>query len=263
MEILNLLANWAQILALPLTIIVAAITVWYTRRGQQKRAISCTFDSVASPVEVKAGEALKGDIEIRYKGKPVENLFVVRAHLRNTGNSSIRKSDVLEPIKFTFAENAELIRQPIVVDRIPKELNFDWQFGMIGNPPRVNSTSLIFDLLNPRDELTVEFICTGKSEIPKLTARIEGVSQVDTISPYEVYLLKHNLFTIWGMVYAIIMVACILAIAAIIIYGFRSSELPFLLLSIAMFIFGVYMLWEGILKPTIDLLRLRRHKRKG
>ena len=80
------------------------------------------MDSISSLVEIKAGEALEGDIEIRYKGKPVENLFSVRAKVRNTGNLAIRKSDILKSITFTFDPNAELLRQPEIVQKKPENL---------------------------------------------------------------------------------------------------------------------------------------------
>lgn len=186
MEILTTLANWAQIIGLPLAIIAIIVSIWLYRKGRQKRAISCVFDSVASPIEIKAGEALKGEIEIRYMGRAVENLFVVRARLKNAGNLPIRKVDFVTPIRFTFAPGAEFVRPPLIAEKRPKDLGYEWNFSAVGNPPVVNTLSVMFDLLNPGDELIVEFVCTGDSKTPTVSARIEGVSQIDVIDPDEV-----------------------------------------------------------------------------
>jgi hypothetical protein len=177
LDIWNFLGNLAQILALPLAIIVV---VWQVRKGRQRRAISCAF-FVAWPIEIRAGEALKGDIEIRYRGKAVENLFIVLTRLKNTGNLPIRKSDVVEPITFSFAEDAEFIHQPNIANSKPWNLNVDWGYDVTGSPPVVRSISLIPDLLNADDEMDIEFLCTGKGQIPIVSARIEGLSKIDVI----------------------------------------------------------------------------------
>lgn len=265
MEILTLLANWAQIIGLPVAIIAIAISVWFYRKGRQKRALSCTFDSVVSPVEIKAGEALKGDIEIRYKGKAVENLFVVRARLKNSGNSAILKSDVVDPIKLTFPEGAELIRHPIIVSRTPHELNVDWQFGVTGNPPRVNSTSLIFDLLNPKDELSIEFICTGARGVPIITARIEGVSQVDVIGPDELRLLQRTAFVSsgCGITFMALMLGIIFFFLAMTIDALRSGKYLDAFPGVLLILFVTAISWTTFISPAIELRQVRRQKHKG
>ena len=42
-----------------------------------------------------------------------------------------------------------------------------------------------FDLLNPDDEVMVEFLCTGNPLLPTLTARIEGIKKLAIIDPTE------------------------------------------------------------------------------
>jgi hypothetical protein len=266
LDILTLLASWAQIITLPLTIIGIAVaawlTIWVYRRGQQKRAITCTIEDVLSPIAIEAGEALGGVIEIRYKGEPVENLFVVRANLKNSGNVAIRKSDVVEPIRFTFAEDAELIRQPVVLNRIPKELKIDWQIPMVGNPPGVNSASLLLDLLNPREEMTVEFVCTGRIQMPKVEARIEGISKIDVIGPYEAYLLKKT-----GRSPSANIVIAICALLGIALTSVPASFIDLQLgkgfdfiLDWLITAMAVALIWATVLSPAVELRRLRRRR---
>jgi hypothetical protein len=263
LDLLTVLADWAQIIGLPVAIIAIVISVWLFLRGRQKRAVTCTFDSIASPVEVKAGEALKGDIEIRYKGKVVENLFIIRAYVKNAGNLAIRKSDVVEPIKFTFAENSELIRKPLVLDRRPSELSFDWAFGVTGSPAMVNSASLILDLLNPGDELAVEFVCTGNSQFPTVSARIEGVSEIDVLDPEEARMREVSRFYTAGVGGPIAVSLAVLSISLMLlaIDEFRANNPASGVLNL---VWGLCALWVVLSAASsmIKLLRLRKRKQK-
>ena len=70
---LTVLADWAQILSLPIAILATLMSIWLYFRGKQRRRIVCEFDPIAFPVEIKAGEGLGGNIEIRYQGRRVLN----------------------------------------------------------------------------------------------------------------------------------------------------------------------------------------------
>lgn len=180
---LNLWASWAQIMSLPVAVIAVLVSVRLYRRGRQRRALACEFGSIVSPIEIRAGEALRGELEIRYKGQNVENLFIVRAKLKNIGNLPIRKSHVIEPVTFAFETSVELLREPEPVHKKPENLKIDWDFGEVDSTSKPNTVSLAFDLLNPGDELTAEFTCTGKSTFPKVVARIEGIEEIELLEP--------------------------------------------------------------------------------
>ena len=176
---LQSLAAWAQIIALPVAVIAVIVSVWLYKRGKQIRALSCVLAPLVSLVEVKAGDALGGDIEVLYKGKKVKNLFVVCLTLRNTGNMPIRREDVREPVTFKFAEGTELLREPAVLRAKPDNLEVGWAVWAGGSPALA---VMEFDLLNPVDELTVEFVCTGAKELPSVAARMEGISGIEMAS---------------------------------------------------------------------------------
>lgn len=181
MEELGWWANWANIIVVPLAIIsaiVAAISIWLFLRDRQKRALSCEIDRAQFPVEIKAGEALEGEIEIHYKGRSVENLFLVEAKLANTGTLAIRDSHVVEPVTFTFDPDSEILRKPRILHKKQPNLYVDWVPA-----PEPNVISLEFNLLNPKDEFVTEFLCTGKNAVPEITARIEGVEQIKLLTP--------------------------------------------------------------------------------
>lgn len=183
---LTALADWAQILSLPIAILATAVSVWLYLRGRQRRRIVCEFDPIAFLVEIKAGAGLEGNIDIRYQGIPIDNLFLLRVKLRNAGNIPIRRQDIVKPVTFTFAPSTFLIQPPRVVNKRPDNLTIQWSLSSSDQEDsRVREASMSFDLLNPDDEVMVEFLCAGTPLLPSLTARIEGIKKLAITDPTE------------------------------------------------------------------------------
>ena len=180
-------ADWAQIISVAIAILAiiisAVVSVVVYRRTKQRRALSCEFDPIVSPIEIKAGAALGGDLEIGFKNQTVDNLFLVRAKLKCTGNLPIRKQHVIAPVTFTFNPASWLLRWPQVVRSKPRELKIRWGLRQPDRASEPVEAILEFDLLNPGDEFAVEFLCTGDSDLPTLSARIEGVARIDQFTP--------------------------------------------------------------------------------
>jgi len=200
MGTLGWLANLAQVISLLVAVVAVVVSIWLYLRGKQRRAISCIFDPIVAPIEIRSGEALKGDLEIRYRGQPVDNIFLVRARLRSTGNLPIRRSHVIEPVTFTFGPEVTILREPRAIYQKPENLKIGWSLSYADSASRSNAVSLDFDLLNPKEELTVEFTCTGHSEIPKVTARIEGVREIGLLDPEESQLRRGILDNLMALV---------------------------------------------------------------
>lgn len=264
MDILNQLAIWAQIISLPIAIIAILVTVRFFYKGKQKKAISCVFDQIEFPIEIKAGEALDGEIEIRYKGKPVKNIFLVRVKIKNTGNLPIRRSDVIEPLTFTFEPDVVILREPRIIEQNPQNLKATWE------PNRSNTTSkeigFMFDLLNPNDEVSAEFICAGNPQLPKATARIEGVGNIDSSDPEE-KVLKRAVTD--GLEVPIIFGVTI--VGSIISNYFSKSQIKipeFLALGfivvITLFLLGTIALyaWVKTIRPVIRLFEYKRKQKQ-
>jgi hypothetical protein len=107
----------------------------------------------------------------------------MQAKLKNTGNVPIRKIHVVEPLTFTFHSGAELYDEPLVVCKDPWDLEVSWVFPEIGADSKPNTVSLDFELLNPGDELLVEFVWDGQPIEPKVSARIEGMRKIESLDP--------------------------------------------------------------------------------
>lgn len=216
MDRLAMLASWAQIISVPLALIAILLSVWLYRRGKQTKRISCAFDDIVTPVEIRAGDALKGDIEIRYKGKLVDNLFVVRASLKNVGNAAIRKSDVIEPITFSFDPGTEIIKEPHIVRKAPGNLAISWSYDRHNVDNKTESVNVGFDLLNPGDYFLVEFVCTGTSQIPSVLARIEGIGQIEIVDTAREMLLQRSMNNLLTLAFLIAFMVAALILNALI-----------------------------------------------
>jgi hypothetical protein len=181
---LSLLSGWADIAAALIAFLGLLGLIWQDRRFRDRRALTCNLEAIHTPVHIWATNAeLRKDIKIRYKGKKIKSLFVMQARLKNTGNVPIRKVHVVEPLTFTFHPGAELYDEPLVVYKYPCDLEVSWFFSETGPNSKPSTVSLDFELLNPGDELLVEFVWDGQPIEPKVSARIEGMRKIDSLDP--------------------------------------------------------------------------------
>jgi len=258
METLDLLASWAQILSLPIAVIAILVSIWLFYRSKQRRAIACIFDQIESPLEIRSGKALDGAIEILYKGKSVKNIFLVRFRVKNIGNLPIRQSDVVSPLTFTFDPDVVILREPRVIEKKPLDLRIKWGVKKTGK----KEISFLFDLLNPGDEVSAEFLCAGDAKLPNIVARIEGVGNIDTFDPEEKRLRNGLIEALWvPIAFVIVLVLQKHPISTV------ELPAPLGLLIAAIFILGIFVIlalviWALTLRPIIKYVQYRLKKRK-
>ena len=265
---LGVLADWAQIVSVLLASIALLVSVVMYRRGRQRRALLCEFDSIVYPVEIEAGTALAGDLEIHYRGEPVRNLFVVRATLENNGNAPIRKSHVLEPVTFVFPPGTDLLCEPKVVAKKPSNLKISWNLSKTGSDSRPSAAILDFDLLMQHEVVITEFTCTGTSTWPQVTARIEGIPEIKVVDPEMSALMKKISSAATSLALPAILTSLLLiAVAPMILRpsegilpeAFKGLSRSALLVGLwlgALFTFGVMQTIEWV-KWTWDIVRSR------
>ena len=205
MDTLQTISNWAQIIALPVSIIAIVVSISLYHRARYPAGLTCVFDCPQRPVEIKAGPDLVGDIEIRYRGQTVDNLYLARATIRNSGSVPIRGSDIHRPLAFTFTPEAKLLGQPRIADPCPADLRFDLSIVETSDVPPRPSATVRFDLLNPGDHFTVEFIYTGLRSLPGVSSHIAGaqmkvLTDLEFIDPkYSGRLLRSTLIGVLGL----------------------------------------------------------------
>lgn len=177
MENIPSIADVAQICAIPLAIFAIIVSVFLYRRAQKKLGLSIEFQQIKSPIEIRSGMGLEGDIEILYRGDPVDNIFVVQARLENSGDLPIKADYIVRPISFRFADDVSFLRDSRILDKHPEDIGAQWRI----HETQANIVQLRFDLMNPGDYFSFEMTCTGSSRVPDVTAGIEGVSSIDVL----------------------------------------------------------------------------------
>lgn len=253
-----MLASWAQILSLPIAVIAILVSIWLFYKSKQRKAIACIFDQIESPLEIKAGKALDGAIEILYKGKSVKNIFLVRFKVKNIGNLPIREAEVISPLTFIFKPDVVILREPRIIEQKPLDLRIKWGVKKTGK----KAISFLFDLLNPGDEVLAEFLCAGDAKLPNIVARIEGVGNIDTLNPEEKRLKNGLIEALWVPVaFVIVLVLQKYPISTI------NLPAPLGLLIGSIFVLGILaifalVIWVQALRPVVKYVQYRLKKRR-
>jgi hypothetical protein len=201
---------WIPIVLALLTILVM---VMLHIRSKRKKELICKLFPSLSLVDVRT--EVKDKIKIYYNDDLVENLSMTKVKIRNNGNLSIRKEDIIKPLEFNFGEKLSVIDYS-AIDTEPEGITVNLE----SNNEKNNLIRCFFDLLNPGDEFTLQFVCLGESkELPNITARIEGVKQieVETISASEEKIERMRKLGKWSIYMGLAM----LVLGAI---GFAYSE---------------------------------------
>ncbi len=101
----------------------------------------------------------------------------MKVTVKNRGNLPIRSKQIVKTLEFDFGENLKVIDHK-VSDIKPRGINVELRYNI-----ESNLTECYFNLLNPKDEFTIDFLCSGVGkEYPEINARIEGIKQVDVIT---------------------------------------------------------------------------------
>ncbi|MEA3356863.1 MAG: hypothetical protein U9Q67_00270 [Patescibacteria group bacterium] len=201
---------WIPIVLALFTILVM---VMLHIRSKRKKELICKLFPSLSLVDVRT--EVKDKIKIYYNDDLVENLSMTKVKIRNNGNLSIRKEDIIKPLEFNFGEKLSVIDYS-PIDTEPEGITVNLE----SNNEKDNLIRCFFDLLNPGDEFTLQFVCLGESkELPNITARIEGVKQieVETISTSEEKIERMRKLGNWSIYIGVAM----LVLGAI---GFAYSE---------------------------------------
>jgi hypothetical protein len=238
------LANIATIVGTGVAIIAVIIAVWLGLRNRQRRALSYAFETL-QPLSIDSGSSVKDDIRIFYGEKLIESLYIIRVGIKNTGGaaSSIKRADLIDPIKFVFVPGTKILREPRVIKSTPINIKADISLESSENDENLDIANLTFDLLNASWEIVIEFVYSGRLAPPSVIGKINEIPVIDRYnfngsSKYRIYifiagclffgvllnLIWNNIFPTFSkqeMIFTSILVALTLAT----IFMLYSSEL--------------------------------------
>jgi hypothetical protein len=112
----------------------------------------------------------------------------------NRGNLSIRSNDILEPLAFVYGDNVELVRKPHIVKSVPDNLKVTCTTQSIARGSIPTAAIAEFELLNPSESFTVEMLCTGQSQHPAVSCRIDGLKHVQVMTKEQMERRKARRF---------------------------------------------------------------------
>lgn len=115
---------------------------------------------------------LPADVEIRFRGQPVERLTKTYIVFWNAGTATIRGSDVVadDPLRCEFSQQARVLEVSLV-----KNTRSANKFVAMIDANRPNCVLLSLDYLDPQDGATIEILHTDSNRYPTVKGTIRGV----------------------------------------------------------------------------------------
>lgn len=226
-----------------LTICLAAVGIMVMYNLQKrKKNLTCIKYPFLSLIDVRGG--IRDKIRIYYAKDLVENLSRMKVKVKNRGNIPIRQDKIVKPLEFDFGENLKVIDYYVSdIDPKPRGINVELKYDT-----KSNLIKCCFDLLNQKDEFTIEFLCSGVGkEYPEINARIEGIKQVDVITIDEEGVESMNRLGNFYMT-----VGVLLLIYAIISYFFSGNIKGCLIVGVFP---GILLIISAILAKKIPYSR--------
>ena len=148
--------------------------------GKLNKDLQIVVNTPISLVEVKP-EAIQ-DIQVSYKGEPVNKVFLLQIQIVNAGNQPIAETDYSRPLSFSFSPKYRLADATITSSQ---PANIGMTISKISEQSAVVSQTL----LNPGDTVSVRFVLIGddNNTSPQFTidGRILGVKEVKQVVPKQ------------------------------------------------------------------------------
>lgn len=154
-------------------IFVAVVVPLYIYLKQRSRK-SLIIEELQNSALIGVADRIKDKVEIKYSGNLVSNLYLSTFRVRNNGNVSIKKSDIVSPIKIKYDE--EFI-ECSVINVFPRGIDVDLNDFLDGH-----SVDCVFNLLNPGDYFVLQFVSLERLTDPLIESRIDGLPNVTFVA---------------------------------------------------------------------------------
>jgi len=115
-------------------------------------------------------EGIRGNIQVLFDGKPVQDAQLIIVEIVNSGNVAIKSIDYERPINLDFGENSHILAAE-VTETTPA--NLDVSINIEGTKILLNPT-----LMNGKDAITIKTIGGQFNDQITVEGRIVGVKEV-------------------------------------------------------------------------------------
>ena len=153
-------------------IIISIILYWIQRPKN-----SLSWKIISNAPLVKINSEIKGDLQVLFKGNPVENIQIVIIRIINTGNVPIKSGDYEYPINLNFDDNAQILTAEII-ETIPN--NIEAYTNIDENIVFISPT-----LLNKGDSVTIKTLVNQFDNHISVDGRIVGVKDIQKLAEID------------------------------------------------------------------------------
>jgi hypothetical protein len=150
-----------------LALVTIVVTIVIYMRQRQRKKVSYTVLSSVPLLSVK--EEIKGNLQILFNGKPIQQVQLVEVKIINSGNIPIQKTDYEHPISLSFGKTAQILSAE-VKEKIPR--NIDATIGIKEGKIILEPT-----LLNGGDSVILKMLVTMFEKVI-VDGRIAGVKEI-------------------------------------------------------------------------------------
>lgn len=158
--------------AIGLLTIIVSILIF---RMQLKRK-SITYEVISDAPVLSIKKEVKGRVQVLFDSKPVSDAHLVILKIWNSGNTHILAEDYIDPIKFDFGKNAEILDAEIL-ETSPNDIKDNRKASL-----KLDTGSLILEplFLNSKDSITIKVLLAQTLIIKEIKAngRIVGINQI-------------------------------------------------------------------------------------
>jgi hypothetical protein len=207
--------------------VVVALVIYLLQRNRKR----LVYDELQNLSLFGLNTSIKDKVEIKYAGKVVSDLHLLTVKIKNSGNVSIRKNDVVSPIKISYKQ--EFI-ECSVIEKFTEGLDIKLNVPVDGKYAEIE-----FDLLNPRESFVLQFVSLNRLSDPKIEYRIDGLSRISYGSVLEDVFDVRRLWNliIRRPIYKMFFSFCVVSASGLLLYGL----IIFLPPSYLMYLFGFFI----------------------
>ncbi len=229
-----------------LTLLSLLYALFESNRNKTKKTIALNYGQTFSIF--KSNPTLKTEeLKLIWNNKEVGNLFLLDIYLKNSGNTSLKKEDFLNPISITFDKNVEILKTKLFSSS---------EYTLLEWESTENDIKVEIDRLEKGKLIKAEIIYTNESispldvDIAILDGNIETVSLKTTESENTDREMDAKLYSIsayYGRVLIFIFLPLLVMAGANNIlenYGFFTSTLTKILILAPLAVLSLYNLFK-------------------
>lgn len=132
----------------------------------KRKVISYETSSKGHIINTESNQSLRNEIEIKYKGKPVNDVWFYELRIENTGNTPVEKKDYESPITISFT-NGKIIS---CMEGFKKPSNLQYKLSYSEKEVTIDPM-----LLNRKEIFNIIILVDQQNDcLPNVEGRISG-----------------------------------------------------------------------------------------